>query len=70
MSDIVDVTTIRDLNDQLRRSLAGGVLVIRGCSLRHGSILSGVGASDKPGAVHYIKFRRTTRLTPKPSPKP
>ena len=28
MSDIVDVTTIRHLNDQLRRSLAGGVLVM------------------------------------------
>jgi hypothetical protein len=25
---------------------------IRGCSLRHGSILSRVGASGKPGAVH------------------
>jgi hypothetical protein len=28
MSDIVDVTTIRELNDELRRSLAGGVLVM------------------------------------------
>jgi hypothetical protein len=28
MSDIVDVATIRCLNDQLRRSLAGGVLVM------------------------------------------
>jgi hypothetical protein len=28
MSEIVDVTTIRELNDQLRRSLAGGVLVM------------------------------------------
>ena len=28
MSDIVDVTTIRHLNDQLRQSLAGGVLVM------------------------------------------
>ena len=28
MSDIVDVTTIRHLNDQLRRTLAGGVLVM------------------------------------------
>ncbi len=28
MSDIADVTTIRHLNDQLRQSLAGGVLVM------------------------------------------
>ena len=28
MSDIVDVTTIRHLNDLLRQSLAGGVLVM------------------------------------------
>ncbi len=28
MSDIADVTTIRQLNDQLRQSLAGGVLVM------------------------------------------
>ena len=28
MSDIVDVTTIRHLNDHLRQSLAGGVLVM------------------------------------------
>jgi hypothetical protein len=28
MSDIADVTTIRYLNDQLRQSLAGGVLVM------------------------------------------
>ena len=28
MSDIADVTTIRHLNDQMRQSLAGGVLVM------------------------------------------
>ena len=28
MSDIADVTTIRQLNDHLRQSLAGGVLVM------------------------------------------
>ncbi len=28
MNDIVDVTTIRQLNDQLRQSLSGGVLVM------------------------------------------
>jgi hypothetical protein len=28
MNDIVDVTTIRELNDQLRQSLRGGVLVM------------------------------------------
>jgi hypothetical protein len=28
MSDTVDVTTIRHLNDQLRQSFAGGVLVM------------------------------------------
>jgi hypothetical protein len=28
MSEIVDVTTIRELNDQLRQSLAGGVLIM------------------------------------------
>ena len=29
---------------------------IRGCSLRHGSIRSRVGASDKPGAVQPSQF--------------
>jgi hypothetical protein len=28
MSDIIDVTTIRKLNDQFRQSLRGGVLVM------------------------------------------
>jgi hypothetical protein len=28
MDEIIDVTTIRELNDRLRQSLAGGVLVI------------------------------------------
>jgi hypothetical protein len=28
MSEIVDVTTIRELNDRLRQSLAGGVLIM------------------------------------------
>ena len=28
MDEIVDVTTVRDLNDKLRQSLAGGVLVM------------------------------------------
>ena len=28
MTDLVDVSRIRDLNDQLRRSLTGGVLVM------------------------------------------
>jgi hypothetical protein len=27
---------------------------IRGCTLRHGSILSRVGASDKPGTVQRV----------------
>jgi hypothetical protein len=31
-----------------------GLWRIWGCSLRHGSILSGIGAFGKPSAVHYV----------------
>ncbi len=51
MSEIVDVSRIRDLNDQLRRSLSGGMLVMtRGIialgAKRQMAILSAIAAFD------------------------
>src|SRR5215207_5346471 len=51
MTDLVDVSRIRDLNDQLRRSLGGGVLVMtRGIidlgAKRQMAILSAIAAFD------------------------
>ena len=51
MTDLVDVSRIRDLNDQLRRSLNGGVLVMtRGImnlgAKRQMAILSAIAAFD------------------------
>src|SRR4051812_27358525 len=51
MNDLVDVSRIRDLNDQLRRSLTGGVLVMtRGIialgAKRQMAILSAIAAFD------------------------
>jgi len=51
MNDLVDVSRIRDLNDQLRRSLSGGVLVMtRGIidlgAKRQMVILSAIAAFD------------------------
>ncbi len=50
MHNIVDVTTIRDLNDQLRQSRAGGVLVMT----------AGVIAL---GQAHHQATPRLSRLT-------
>jgi hypothetical protein len=51
MTDLVDVSRIRDLNDQLRRSLTGGVLVMTAGVIALGAqrqmaILSAVAAFD------------------------
>jgi hypothetical protein len=51
MTDLVDVSRIRDLNDQLRRSLTGGVLVMtRGTidlgAKRQIAILTAIAAFD------------------------
>src|SRR3712207_2836992 len=51
MTDLVDVSRIRDLNDQLRRSLTGGVLVMtRGIidlgAKRQMAILNAIAAFD------------------------
>jgi hypothetical protein len=51
MTDLVDVSRIRDLNDQLRRSLNGGVLVMTAGVIALGAkrqmaILSAVAAYD------------------------
>ncbi len=51
MSDLVSVSRIRDLNDQLRRSLSGGMLVMtRGIialgAKRQLAILSAIAAFD------------------------
>ena len=60
MTDLVDVSRIRDLNDQLRRSLNGGVLVMtRGIinigAKRQMEILSAIAAYDAfdPGDDPY-----------------
>jgi hypothetical protein len=51
MTDLVDVSRIRDLNDQLRRSLTGGVLVMTKDIIALGAkrqmtILSAIAAFD------------------------
>jgi hypothetical protein len=51
MTDLVDVSRIRDLNDQLRRSLTGGVLVMTAGVIALGAqrqmaILSAIAAYD------------------------
>jgi len=51
MTEIVDVSRIRDLNDQLRRSLTGGVLVMTKGIIALGAqrqlaILSAIAAFD------------------------
>ena len=60
MNDLVDVSRIRDLNDQLRRSLTGGMLVMtRGIialgAKRQMTILSAIAAFDsfKPADDPY-----------------
>src|SRR5215207_6583905 len=60
MNDLVDVSRIRDLNDQLRRSLTGGVLVMTKDIIALGAkrqmtILSAIAAFDsfKPADDPY-----------------